>query len=75
VVYTDGVDARLMRKLISSLGSEERAQNALILTGLLSKLEKKTDAASAARAKRVRERFDELVGIPFQEFQRLTETI
>jgi hypothetical protein len=74
VVYADGVDARLMRRLISRLGSEERVQNALILTGFISKLEKKSGAANIARAKRVRQNFEELVGVSFQEFQRLTET-
>ena len=73
VVYADGVDARLMRKLKSHLGSEERVQNALILTGFITKLEKKGGAANATRAKRVRESFEELVGITFQEFQRLTD--
>ncbi len=57
------------------LGSEERAQNALILTGFLSKLEKKTGAESLARAKGVRESFEELVGVPYQQFQQLIETI
>jgi len=75
VVYSDGVDARLLRKLIAALGSEEKAQNALILMGFLSKLEKKSGIASAVRAKRVRESFQDLVGIPFQEFQRLTESL
>lgn len=75
MVYTDGVDARLLRKLISALGSEEKAQNALILMGFLSKLEKKSGVAYAVRANKVRESFEELVGIPFQEFQRLTESL
>ncbi len=74
MVYADGVDARLMRRLISRLGSEERVQNALILTGFISKLEKKSGAVNIARAKRVRQNFEELVGVSFQEFQRLTET-
>ena len=75
VVYADGEDARTLRKLISSLGSEERAQNALILSGFLLKLEKKGGAASTARALRVREKFEELVGMHFEEFHRLMETI
>jgi hypothetical protein len=73
LVYADGADARLLRKLLSVLGSEERVQNALILTGLLSKLEKKTGTADAVRAKKVRECFEGLVGVSFQEFQRLIE--
>ena len=74
-MYADGVDARVIRKLISFLGSEERAQNALILTGLLSKLEKTSNAVSTARAKRVRESFEDLVGISYQDFKRLSESI
>ena len=75
MVYADGVDARLLRKLISSLGSEERVQNALILAGFISKLEKKGGTVSTAKARRARESFNDLVGMPFQEFQRLTETV
>lgn len=74
-MYADGIDARVLRKLISSLGSEERAQNAIILTGFLSKLERRSDLSSAARAKRVRENFEQLVGISYREFCNLTESI
>jgi hypothetical protein len=75
VVYADGEDARLLQKLISHLGSEEKAQNAIILSGFLSKLERKGGPASEARASRVRQKFEEMVGIPFEEFRRLIETI
>jgi hypothetical protein len=75
VVYADGEDARLLRKLISRLGSEEKAQNAIILSGFLSKLERKGGPASEARASRVREKFEEMVGMPYEEFRRLMETI
>jgi len=74
-IYTDGADARLLRKLISALGSEEKAQNAIILMGFLTKLEKKSDHASSARAKRVRDNFEDLVGMPFQEFERFLADI
>jgi hypothetical protein len=74
-VYADGVDARLLQKLVSALGSEEKAQNALILMGFLAKLEKKGGAISAARIKRVVENFEQLVGISYEEFRQLIETI
>lgn len=75
VVYADGADSRVLQKLISKLGSEQKAQNALILTGFLSKLEKKSDPVSAARAKIARENFRELVGVSLAEFQRIVESI
>jgi len=76
MIYADGADARLLKKLVSVLGSEERARNALILTGFLSKLQKKSnDPSSQVRARRARESFEELVGIPFKEFQKILETL
>jgi hypothetical protein len=74
VVYADGKDARMLRKLIASIG-EERAQNALILFGFISKLEKKGGAVSAARALRARQKFEEVVGMSFEEFHRLMESV
>ncbi|HXQ91405.1 MAG TPA: hypothetical protein VN739_00255 [Nitrososphaerales archaeon] len=74
LIYADGSDARVLRKLIFSLGSEEKAQTALILTGFLSKLEQKGGIASAVRARKVKENFKELVGISFPEFLMMTET-
>jgi hypothetical protein len=74
LIYADGSDARVLRKLISNLGSEEKAQTALILTGFLSKLEKKGGIDSAMKAKKVKENFKELVGISLPEFLKLTET-
>ncbi|MDA4130291.1 MAG: hypothetical protein OK457_05935 [Thaumarchaeota archaeon] len=75
MVYADGRDARILKKLISLLGSEENAQNALILTGFLSKIEKKGGMAFAARAGLVKESFRELVGVSYQEYGRILETL
>ncbi len=75
MVYADGRDARVLKKMISLLGSEENAQNALILTGFLSKLEKRGGMASMARAELVKENFRELVGVSFQEYVRIVETL
>ena len=74
LIYADGSDARVLRKLILNLGSEEKAQAALILTGFLSKFEKKGGIDSAFKSKKVKENFKELVGISFPEFLKLTET-
>ncbi len=74
LIYADGSDARVLRKLISNLGSEERAQTALILTGFLSKLERKGGIAYAMRAKKVKENFKELVGVSYSEFLKITES-
>jgi hypothetical protein len=74
LIYADGSDARVLRKLISSLGSEEKVQTALILAGYLSKLEKKGGFTSVARARKVEENFKELIGISFPEFLKMAET-
>ncbi len=75
VVYGDGQDARILQNLITRLGSEEKVQNALILSGFLAKLERKGGPASTARAVHVKEKFEELVGIPYEEFLKLLETV
>jgi len=75
MVYADGHDGRVLKSLISLLGSEENAQNALILTGFLSKIEKKGGSAFAARAKLVKESFRELVGVSYQEYGRILEAL
>jgi hypothetical protein len=74
LIYADGADARVLRKLISVLGSEEKAQTALILIGYLSKLEKKGGITSEVRARKVKENFKELIGISFPDFLRMAET-
>ena len=73
LVYADGLDARIIRKLIAALGSEERAQNSLILLGAIAKLQKNGNVSSVARAKKVKESFRELVGLTYNEYNRLLE--
>jgi len=75
VVYADGPDARIFRKLVRSLGSEERAQNALILTGAIYKLERKGGATSIIRAKRVKDGFRDLVGVTYLEYLKLVDEL
>jgi hypothetical protein len=74
-VYADGADGRLLRNLISVLGSEERAQNAIILTGLLRKFERNGSPTSIARAKRVKEKFEDLVGVPYEDYWKLLDSL
>jgi len=73
LIYADGSDARVLRKLISNLGSEEKAQIALILTGFLSKMERRGGFASSMKARKVKESFKNLVGISYTEFLRMIE--
>jgi len=75
LIYADGRDGRVLRRLIDVLGSEERAQNALILVGFLSKLEKKAGMASATRVKMVKDSFRELTGVSYTEFSRIAEAL
>ena len=74
-VYADGRDARVLRRLSEILGSEERMQNALLLTGYLAKLEKKNGMASATRTKLIKDSFRELVGVSYQEYGRIVEAL
>jgi hypothetical protein len=75
LIYADGRDARVLRRLIEVLGSEERAQNALILIGFLSRLEKKAGMASATRVKMAKDSFRELVGVSYNDFGRIVESL
>ncbi len=75
LIYADGRDARVLRRLKDLLGSDEKVQNALILTGFLSKLEKKSGTATAARIKLVKDNFRELVGVSYQEYGRIVDSL
>jgi hypothetical protein len=72
VVYLDGPDARLFKKLLHKLGSEEKVQNAMILTGLLSQKGESRSAISKQEA--IRASFLELVGVQYDDFNRLIDT-
>jgi hypothetical protein len=65
----------VLRRLKEVLGSEEKVQNALILTGFLSKLEKKSGSVAAARIKVVKDSFRDLVGVSYQEYCRIVESL
>lgn len=69
IVYLDGHDARLFKRLVKLLGSEERAQNAIILTGALADSPK--EGLSQDDAREIFNSFKELVGYDYEEFQKL----
>lgn len=69
----DGYDARLFKKLVKVLGSEEQVQNAMILTGLIA--ESSNERLSADDNQVVLDIFEELVGCKYETFQRLVETL
>lgn len=69
IVYLDGQDARIFKKLVKALGSEERAQNAMILTGLLAG--SPNDKLSYEDKRKVIASFREIVGCDYEAFQNL----
>lgn len=73
IVYMDGVDARVYKNLLKKLGSEERLQNAIILSGLLTKANSSSEFSHAS-VKRIKSGFNETVGISFEEFTSLVES-
>lgn len=70
LVRLDGDEARIYRQLTEHLGASERAQNAIILVGALSKLEK-----NSKRAQKIRDGFPELVGISYESFNQFLDTL
>lgn len=73
IVYLDGHDARLFKRLVKLLGSEERAQNAIILTGALADSPKETLTSEDTRE--VLDSFKDLVGFDYEEFQKLVREL
>lgn len=73
LVYLDGQDARLFKNLVKILGSEERAQCAIILTGVMA--EAKKDRLTTDAEREVVKNFKELVGCDYVAFQRLVENL
>jgi hypothetical protein len=75
VVYLDGLDARIFKRLLSKLGTEERVQNAMILTGLLGqKAETGIRSIRKQQVQNIKASFPELVGVSFREFSKLLES-
>lgn len=71
IAYFDGADARLYRSLVSRLGSEDAAQNSLILLGLLAKLRKLETKKSSEEIERVQRAFPKLVGVSYRRFEAI----
>lgn len=74
LVYMDGYDARVFKRLVKTLGSEEYAQNAILLTGLLSDSPDGTKL-SPEDEHGVKASFNELVGLSYEEFVNRSLTL
>ena len=70
--YLDGADARLFRRLRVKLGSDEFAQNAIILQGLISKLE---GSRKKKEVEEIEKLFPGIIGISYAELQRIVSSI
>jgi hypothetical protein len=66
--YLDGADARVYRKLRDKLGSDESAQNAMILQGLMNKLERSGNIRKVGEIEKL---FPDIIGISYAELQRI----
>jgi hypothetical protein len=69
-IYMDGKDSRLFRRLVSRLGSEEAAQNAIILQGLLENL---NERGKESEAKKIEKQWKKIVGVTKAEFDAAIE--
>jgi hypothetical protein len=70
--YLDGPDARLFRILRAKLGSDESAQNAIILQGLISKLQWE---GKRKQIEEIEKAFPDIVGVSYAELQRIVSSI
>lgn len=71
--YMDGRDALLFRSLVKKLGSEEHAQNAFILLGVISEEGKKNSSDALKRITKAKKAFPEYVGVSFDTFNGMLE--
>ena len=72
LAYLDGSDARLFKALRARLGSDEKVQNALILTGILHVLDKSLNRNEIGR---IRNGFRKIVGMTYPEFEEFVDSI
>ena len=75
IVYMDGPDARIFKQLLYELGSEQRVQNAIILYGLLAHIGDGRARGSKTRASEIRASFPKVVGVSYDEFRHILESI
>lgn len=73
IVYMDGQDARFFKKLARVLRSEEKAQYAMIFTGLFARSPR--EKMSPENEREVMATFKEIVGCDYGAFQKLVETL
>ena len=71
IAYLDGADARLYRALVVHLGSEEAAQNAVILVGLMEKLRKVGTSAASSEMAKLQRIFPKVVGVSYKHFDQI----
>lgn len=71
-VYLDGSDSRLFKVLRQRLGSEKRAQNALILEGLIEKLK---ESGTHAEIQEVKKQYPYIVGVSYSELQKIVYSL
>lgn len=71
-VYLDGPDARLFNALEYRLGSDDLAQNAIILEGLISKWRAAGNKAQITRTQKI---FPKIVGVTYSEVQRIVSSM
>jgi hypothetical protein len=72
VVSLDGRDAELFRMLVRKLGSEKRAQDAIILQGYLTKLSQ-SGQVSAIDVERVERLWPKVIGVSKKQFDAMLE--
>lgn len=70
VVSLAGKDAELFNNLVAKLGSEKRAQDAIILEGFMTKVEK-SHQLSKKEIKNLEEMWPKIVGITRRDFENL----
>ncbi|MGI0079242.1 MAG: hypothetical protein ACRECH_06425 [Nitrososphaerales archaeon] len=75
IAYFDGADARIYRGLVSRLGSEDAAQNAVILIGLIAKLGKLRTRKATEEIGRIHRLFPKLVGVSYKRFDSMLDDI
>ena len=70
LVRLDGEEGRIYKQLTEFLGTSERAQNALILVGAMSKL-----GTTDKRVRKIKDSFLEMIGVSYDDFSRFLETL
>lgn len=71
-VYLDGPDARVFKALRSKLGSDQAVQNAMILEGMLRKLQ---GSANVRKLEEIKTSFADIVGVSYSDFQKIVYSI